>query len=289
MNTNSYGRIGTYGYVMNTVTFLACDGAPPAFLHDMFVTASYSICVDHSLRADGTKMASTGYFEFDKSRNVRLGVLPRDATDSAQMDWYDIGLPGFVWHCVGAREVGDIVTCWMPIFEEYTPEVPIHLADEPESFLWKVEINTRKKTVEQVKRFDHIGATERCATNDEYIAERPPRYAYLMMRGKEEMYNGVAKFDLVEETVVNTISYGESRFGGEAYFQPRPGASEEDDGWLMDIIYDKKTDSSELCIWDARQMDKDSPIAKVKAPHRIPYGVHAMFMTPEQLANQPPL
>ena len=90
----------------------------------------------------------------------------------------------------------------------------------------EVEINTRTKTVEQVKRFDHIGATERCATNDEYIAERPPRYAYLMMRGKEEMYSGVAKFDLVEETVVNTISYGESRFGGEAYFQPRPGAKE---------------------------------------------------------------
>lgn len=38
----------------------------------------------------------------------------------------------------GAREVGDIVTCWMPIFEEYTPEVPIHLADEPESFLWSI-------------------------------------------------------------------------------------------------------------------------------------------------------
>jgi len=64
---------------------------------------------------------------------------------------------------------------------------------------------------------------------------------------------------------------------------------EEDDGWLMDIIYDKRTDSSELCIWDARELDKDAPLARIKAPHRIPYGVHAMFMTPEQLAKQPPL
>jgi carotenoid 9,10(9',10')-cleavage dioxygenase 1 len=56
----------------------------------------------------------------------------------------------------------------------------------------------------------------------------------------------------------------------------------------MDILYDKKTDSSELCVWDARRHN-DEPIAKVKAPQRIPYGVHAMFMTPEQLANQPPL
>ena len=88
--------------------------------------------------------------------------------------------------------------------------------------------------------------------------------------------------------MVHTVSYGEARFGGEAFFQPRPGATDEDDGWLMDILYDKKTDSSELCVWDARRHN-DEPIAKVKAPQRIPYGVHAMFMTPEQLANQPPL
>ena len=88
--------------------------------------------------------------------------------------------------------------------------------------------------------------------------------------------------------MVHTVSYGEARFGGEAFFQPRPGATDEDDGWLMDILYHKKTDSSELCVWDARRHN-DEPIAKVKAPQRIPYGVHAMFMTPEQLANQPPL
>jgi len=223
-NTNSYGRISREGEVMNTVPFMAGEGAPPAFLHDMFITSSYSICVDHSLRADAAKMATTGYFEFDESRNVRLGVLPRDATESSQIEWYDTGLPGFVWHCVSAREEGDRVTCWMPIFEEYTREVPIHLAHEPESYLWKVEINTKTKTVDQVKRFDHIGATERCATNDDYIAERPPRYAYLMMRGQEEMYSGVAKFDMLEERLVHRVSYGEGRFGGEAYFQPRPGS-----------------------------------------------------------------
>ena len=255
----------------------------------MFVTASHSICIDHSLRADPSKMATAGYFDFDTSRNLRLGVLPRDATHSEQLEWYDLGMPGFVWHCVGAREEGERVTCWMPIFEEYSADVPIHLADEPESFLWKVVINTRTKQLEELTKFEHIGATERCATNDDYCGERPPRYAYLMLRGKEEMYNGVAKFDMVEERVVNTIHYGETRFGGEAYFQPRPGATAEDDGWLMDIIYDKATDSSELCLWHAQNLDRNSPVAKVKAPHRIPYGVHAIFMTREQLDNQPPL
>ena len=53
------------------------------------------------------------------------------------------------------------------------------------------------------------------------------------------MYDGFVKFDLIEERVVAKVAYGHKRFGGEAFFQPREGATEEDDGWLMDIIYDK--------------------------------------------------
>ena len=53
------------------------------------------------------------------------------------------------------------------------------------------------------------------------------------------MYDGFTKFDLIEERVVAKVLYGHKRFGGEAFFQPREGAVDEDDGWLMDIIYDK--------------------------------------------------
>ena len=106
------------------------------------------------------------------------------------------------------------------------------------------------------------------------------------MRGPEEMYDGFVKFDLKNETVLATVPYGKGRFGGEAFFQPREGAIDEDDGWLMDIVYDKNTDSSELCIWDARYLDSSEPIAVVKAPHRIPYGVHGLFLTPSELERQ---
>ena len=116
--------------------------------------------------------------------------------------------------------------------------MPIHLPNEPDSFLLKIVINRKTKQVEQVKKFEEVGVTERCAANPEYIADRSPRYGYLMMRGKDEMYDGFVKFDLVEERVVAKVHYGAGRFGGEAFFVPRPG-SEEDEGWLMDIVYDK--------------------------------------------------
>ena len=286
--TNRFGVIDKNGVLKQQVEFLCGPGAPPAFLHDYFVTSSWAICVDHSLRADPAKMTTSGYFDWDTSRNVRLGLLPRGADGpGVEPEWYDVGFPGFIWHCVGATQDGDRVTVWMPIFTEDYSEVPIHLASEPHSYLYKVVVNTATKAVEEVKKFEEIGATERCATNDNYIAEKEPRYGYLMMRGPEEMYDGFVKFDLQTETVLATVPYGKGRFGGEAFFQPREGADDEDDGWLLDIVYDKNTDTSELCIWDARQIAKSAePVAKVKAPHRVPYGVHGLFLTPEELQRQ---
>ena len=103
-----------------------------------------------------------------RSHNVRLGLFPRVVEDASSVapEWYDLGFPGFIWHCVGAREVGDLVTCWMPIFEDDYSEVPIHLAKEGHSFLYKIVINTNTKSVIEVKKFEEIGPTERCAVND---------------------------------------------------------------------------------------------------------------------------
>ena len=287
---NHYGIIDNKGVVKCRTEFRCGPGAPPAFLHDCFVTKDWSICIDHSLRADDTKLASTGYFEWDASRNVRLGLFPRKGQVSgskASPDWYDLGFPGFVWHCVGASQKKNIVTCWMPIFTEDYSEVPIHLATEPHSYLHKIVIDTASRTVLEVKKHENIGATERCSINDKCVGEIEPKYGYLMMRGPEEMYDGFVKFDLQEERVVASVPYGHGRFGGEAYFQPRENASSEDDGYLIDIVYDKTTDSSELCIWDAKTLiESPEPIAKVVAPRRIPYGVHASFLTTEELEVQ---
>lgn len=285
---NHYGIISPQGKVISRTDFVCGEGPPPAFLHDCFVTKSWAICVDHSLRADPTKLTTTGYFQWDTKRNLRLGLFPRQGASSTdEPDWYDLGMPGFVWHCSGFSQDGDIVTCWMPIFTEDYSDVPIHLDIEPESYLYKVVLNTSTKTVQEIKKFDNIGATERCSINDNCIGEVEPRYAYLMLRGSQEMYDGFVKFDLKEEKIVATVPYGHGRFGGEAFFQPREGATEEDDGYLIDIIYDKNTDSSELCIWDAKDLLVNAePIASVVAPRRIPYGVHASFLTAEQLEYQ---
>jgi carotenoid cleavage dioxygenase len=220
--------------------------------------------------------------------NLRFGVLPRGATDSSQLVWFDTGLEGFCWHCVGAREEGDRLTLWLPLYRvPYPKDLPGHLPGEPDSFLHKVVLNLKTRAVECLEQRADVGVTERCAINNLFVGAREPRYGYLMLRGDAEMYNGFAKFDMLTEKVVAKVDYGPTRFGGEAFFVPRPGGTDEDDGWLMDIVYDKATEKSELCIWDAAKLSESTaPIAVVHPPHRIPYGVHALWLEPEELARQ---
>ena len=70
---------------------------------------------------------------------------------------------------------------------------------------------------------------------------------------------------------------GSDQFAQEPIFCPRPGSSREDDGWLLVRVYDVKSDRTQLVILDATDL-KAGPVARVKLPHRIPYGTLVLAM-----------
>jgi all-trans-8'-apo-beta-carotenal 15,15'-oxygenase len=73
---------------------------------------------------------------------------------------------------------------------------------------------------------------------------------------------------------------------GEPVFVPRtqPTAGlytklsgDEDDGWLLCMVYDGKRDRSAVVILDARDLKL---VARLNLQHHVPYGLHGSF-TPE--------
>jgi carotenoid cleavage dioxygenase len=60
-------------------------------------------------------------------------------------------------------------------------------------------------------------------------------------------------------------------------FVPRPAASDEEDGWLLTCVFRHATDTSDLVILDARNIESD-PIATVQLPRRIPAGFHGAWL-----------
>lgn len=88
--------------------------------------------------------------------------------------------------------------------------------------------------------------------------------------------------------------------GQEPVFVPRSDATSEDDGYLVFYAYDEAqllpngdapdTSYSHLYVIDALKMGcadaNDAIIGTVKLPARVPYGLHANYITAEQIESQ---
>ena len=57
---------------------------------------------------------------------------------------------------------------------------------------------------------------------------------------------------------------------------PRPGATGEDDGYLVTLTTDMNADRSECLVFDAARLT-DGPIARVRLPERISSGTHSTW------------
>jgi carotenoid cleavage dioxygenase-like enzyme len=68
---------------------------------------------------------------------------------------------------------------------------------------------------------------------------------------------------------------GDARLRGEAVFVPAVGATREDDGYLLTVVFDLKQDASQLQVPDASGLDR---IATVHLPRRATGGIHGSWI-----------
>jgi carotenoid cleavage dioxygenase-like enzyme len=102
------------------------------------------------------------------------------------------------------------------------------------------------------------------------------QFAYGVASDENErgIFNRIVKFDVEEQ---RATGWSEDRaYPGEPVFVARPGAGDEDDGVLLSIVFDAEAVTSYLLVLDARDL---SELARIEAPHRIPFGFHGMFGT----------
>lgn len=65
-------------------------------------------------------------------------------------------------------------------------------------------------------------------------------------------------------------------FMGEPIFVPRPGATVEDDGWVLCLTYNAARQCSDVIIVNGQNISA-GPIARLKLHHHVPYGLHGSF------------
>jgi carotenoid cleavage dioxygenase len=92
-------------------------------------------------------------------------------------------------------------------------------------------------------------------------------------------FDAVVKYD--DRTGERTTwSAGPAGHVGESVFAADPDGTAEDDGWLLNVVYDERRDTSDLVVLDARDIAA-GPVATVHLPRRVPFGFHANWFPEE--------
>ena len=247
-------------------------------IHDCAITRRYVLVLDlpvgFSMRA---LIAGEGFpYRWKPRQAARVGLLPRMG-DAADIVWIPVD-PAFVFHTVNAYDTADglVVLDVVAYDRMFAPGAQGPDAQPRGLERWTLDprARTMRRTVlhDQPQEFPRI---------DERRTGQPHRYAWslgLSPRLHAEFVDAghVWKHDL--ETGRHwRHDFGPGRVAGEFVFVPRHAGAEEGDGWLLGLVIDPATETTELAILDAQDFEA-APLARVKIPHRVPPGFHGAWI-----------
>ena len=207
--------------------------------------------------------------------------------------WFEIDAC-LVMHIANAWEEGDSIRIVAPRFDNFDINDMLHheavskreLYSTAEIYEWTLNLDTG--AVEE----GAVGAAQRNVDMPlihPLFEARKARYIWcsLIDYSPEALITssyGIVKYDVDRRQIVGTIEYaGKGKFGSfEARFVPKErkdtaAVQAEDDGFLVNVIWDKETKRSTLQVFDAATMSS-RPVAVIELPYRIPAGFHSNFV-----------
>jgi all-trans-8'-apo-beta-carotenal 15,15'-oxygenase len=105
----------------------------------------------------------------------------------------------------------------------------------------------------------------------------PCRFAWMAVAERDagnDPLQALKKLDLLngERRVWSAAPRG---FVSEPVMVPRPGASAEDDGWVLCLVWNGARSASDLVILDAASM---AEVAVLELPLAVPHGLHGSWV-----------
>ena len=279
----SYYVIDKNGTMTNNINIELPKGV---MMHDCAITESYTLFLDFPVTGDIEEAMKGGpALRWDPDNGARIGIIPRHGKEE-DVRWFDVGI-GFVFHTVNAYEEGDEVVLEACRSNKTNvagadPDTEASMDDAPFLYEWRMNLKTGEV---KERLIDGEHGSEFPRINEAYMG-RKHRYTYnarVDMAGAGG-FDGIIKYDRSNDTAEHVV-FGEGRQGGEAIFAPRPGATDEDDGWTVNFVWDEKTERSECVVIDAKNFSA-GPVARIMMPGRVPFGFHAAWVDKDGIERQ---
>lgn len=273
-----YGLVDAHGKLLHH------QGVPlpgPRLPHDMAFTERFVIVNDLPLFWD-PELLSQGTYRprYRPDLPSRLGVIPRHGGEAR---WFEAA-PTYVLHWINAFEDDETIvldgyfqTDPMPkpdladgVYAALKKMVDVH-AMGARPHRWRLDLRTgacrEERLFDDISEFPSIHYAR---------PGRRHRYVWSMTTPRGWfLFDGIVRYDL-ETGQIARYRFPENTYASEAPMAPRPGASGEDDGWIVTFTSDVAGDRSECQVFDAARIG-DGPIARIALPERISSGTHACW------------
>lgn len=265
------------------VTTIPLDA--PTMIHDFAATERALVVFVAPLRLAllPTLLGQKAFAEnlrWEPERGTEVIVVPLDAPASPIRFRID---PFWVWHVGNAFERGGELVIDVVRYRDFvssnewltgiTNGGPDRDAD---GLLCRAHLDPRKRTLRFETVRERTGEFPRVAPS---VDARENRVLYWM-----EHADAQAGRDGPPDTLVRvdmrTGKHDEWRappgqFPSEGVLAPR--SDREDDGWLLTLVYDSRTDTSHWAVLDAAHL-AEGPVARAHLDHHVPLGFHGAWV-----------
>lgn len=164
-----------------------------------------------------------------------------------------------------------------PHVNEYLKEVVTGETHTPaKGTLWQMRINPQTGLVPEMQKV---------LDRDCEFPTVPPhqiglrwRYTYLIAHRKgedisKEIFTEIGRFDHQTGTFTEADP-GENRYPNEPIYAR--DALNPEPGWVLTLIYDASTHTSEIWVYDSERLD-DQPVCRLGLPTVVPFGFHGTW------------
>jgi all-trans-8'-apo-beta-carotenal 15,15'-oxygenase len=206
---------------------------------------------------------------------TRVWLVPRDGGDTVEFE----ARPGFVFHFAGAHEEGASVVVDGFRMDRF-PKVEggdllrgAPVVNYPPPILTRFTITPGRRQVDERALTEHPGELPGLSPTTT-LGPRRHVWAIGARPGHPDpFFPCLWKLDTV--TGKTTLLDTETDLPGEPVLVPRPGARDEEDAWLLSLVYRAASRRSELLILDARSLEE---VCRLTLPHHVPPGFHGVWV-----------
>jgi carotenoid cleavage dioxygenase len=256
-------------------------------MHDVAITEHHVIFPLCPVLIDAQTLLQGGTFadalRWEPERGLRFGIRPREAGGAVQ--WFEAPSPGYLFHFGNAyEEDGRLVVdaCTYPdgagLLQGLRTLRRGDFGREATAYPYLYEFDLHTGSCHE-HQLDDRGAEfprlddRRVGRRNRYgyavtSRERPktPHEAFFSVLVQYDRQGGASRYQRLER----------GHWSSEPVFVPREPTAEEDDGFVLSVVYEGPIDRSYLLILDARDF-AGPPLARAYLRQRIPMGFHGNF------------